>query len=141
MNEFIDFLVRHWQLSAIFAVLLFVYIIFELKQGNNGSKVTPEKAVSMYNHEQAVILDVRTKDAYEQGHIVGAISVPASDLSGKLKKINKYSKKPVIVACALGREAPKVVTDLRAFGFEQVWELSGGMQAWQAAGLPLTNKD
>ena len=128
---------RHWQLTAIFLILLVSYIIFELKYSVSEQKISPQQVINMYNHQQAVIIDIRSKEAYQQGHILGALHVLPTELANKLKKLQKFSTKPVIIVCGIGRESPKFAQSLKKYGFEQVLLLLGGMQAWQAADLPV----
>ena len=139
--EILDFFLRHWQLSSIFLVLLLSYIAFELKFANPENSISPQQVVGLYNHEHAIILDIRAKDAFTRGHILGAIHTPLSDLGGRMKKLSKSSKKPIVVVCSVGRDSPKVARKLKEeYGLERVLLLAGGMQAWHSADLPLSTK-
>ena len=112
-SEILDFLLRHWQLSSIFFILLVAYIIFELRFADSGEGVSPQQVVALYNREQAVILDVRGQDSFTQGHIIGAMHMLPSEIDAKVKKLSKFSKKPIIVVCSVGRDSPKVVQKLK----------------------------
>lgn len=138
MNEILDFLMRHWEMTCLFVVLLVAYVIFEIKQDPGSKEVSVEKAVALYNHEHALILDIRSQEAYAQGHIVGAVNLTADQIDAKIKKLQKYAQKPVIVVCNVGRSSLKVVKTLQSQGISSALSLSGGIAAWQAAGLPLT---
>ena len=138
MNEILNFFVSHWQLSILFVGLLLVYMGFEFMQNTGSSnEVSPEQAVEMYNHQQALFIDIRSIDDFNQGHIIGAMQISLHELDSKLKKLQKYMKKPVIVVCARGKSSLQGAKQLSAHGFEQAFSLAGGMLAWQAAGLPL----
>jgi rhodanese-related sulfurtransferase len=137
MSEILDFLLQHWQLSATFVALVIAYIIFEIKQDPGQMEVSAEQAISLYNHEHAVIIDIRSKESYEGGHIVGAISMTAEHLQNN-KKLQKYAQKPLIIVCNSGRTSLIAVKSLHKEGFNRALSLAGGMNAWQAAGLPLT---
>lgn len=139
MNEIVNFLLQHWQLSALLAALIVAYIIFEVKQDPGSKEVSVEQAVALYNHESALILDIRSKEDYAQGHIVGAVHLDMDHFDSKLKKLHKYIEKPIIVVCKAGKQSAKVVKRLRVAGFTEALSLSGGVHAWQAAGIPLTN--
>lgn len=139
MNEIVSFLLQHWQLSALFAALIVAYIIFEVKQDPGSKEVSVEQAVALYNHDGALLLDIRSKDDYAQGHIVGAVHLDMDHFESKLKKLQKYIDKPIIVVCNAGKQSAKVIKNLRAAGFTDAVGLSGGVHAWQAAGIPLTN--
>lgn len=140
MNDILNFCVQHWQASLAFVLLLVGYVIFEAMQTGVGAKqVSPQQAVELFNHKHAVILDIRPKEEFAQGHILGAVQLDVDEADDKLKKLNKYSQKPIIVVCAAGKQAPKFVTRLQPQGLHAV-SLAGGINAWQDAGLPLTTR-
>ncbi len=61
-------------------------------------RITREDAMKMVHEKKAVYVDVRSKDAFEQGHITGAISIPLSELITRLKEIPPH--KFIITYCA-----------------------------------------
>ena len=58
-------------------------------------------------------------------------------VEGRAGEFDKHKAKPVIVVCADGSRASKAAAALRAGGFANVVNLSGGLPAWQQAGLPV----
>ena len=139
MNDILDFIIRHWQLSSLFVALLVAYILFEFKQETSSNAVSPDQAVGLMNHQHAVLLDIRPKETFAAGHILGAQHVDPSEADAKLKRFNKYAQKPVIVVCARGISAVKFAQRLRTLGLAQAVTLAGGMNAWLEAGLPTTS--
>lgn len=103
-------------------------------------KLSPMDATRLINHEDAVIIDVRTDGEYRQGHIVNALNIPESQLSERLGKLNKYRARPIITTCRTGQVSAKAGGKLVAGGFEKVYSLNGGILAWEGASLPLTKK-
>jgi phage shock protein E len=73
----------------------------------------------------AVILDVRTKVEYQQGHIRGSMNIPLQLLDHNLSKLNK--DKPVITCCASGMRSGSAKMILRSKGFSQVYNGGGWM--------------
>ncbi len=138
MNEIIDFVVKHWQLSSLLAVLVIAYVVFELRQELGNKQVSSEQAIDLYNHQQAAIVDIRSKAEFSTGHIVGAMHIERKDLESKPKKLQKYAQKPIIIVCVNGKSSATVAKLLQTQGFPQALSLAGGIQAWQAATLPLT---
>lgn len=138
MNEIIEFVIKHWQLTSVFTVLVIAYVIFELKQEIGNKQVSAEQTVDLYNHQQAAIVDIRSTADFNSGHIVGAIHIERSELESKPKKLQKYAQKPVIIVCANGKSSATVAKHLHTQGFPQAVSLSGGISAWLAANLPLT---
>lgn len=141
MGEILDFMLSHWQLSGLLLVLIIGYIIFEwrVSEGGNG-QISPEQAIDLYNHQNAVLLDVRTAEQFKAGHVVGSDHVEYHESDKKLKKFTKYAQRPVIIISADGRNAGTFAARLAEHGLSRVLSLSGGISAWQAAGLPLTKK-
>ena len=83
-----------------------------------------------------IVLDVRTKSEYDQGHLVSAtlIDYYKSDFKQQLSKLDK--NKSVLVYCKGGGRsgsAAQVLTDL---GFKLVYDLQGGITSWSRAGKP-----
>lgn len=84
-----------------------------------------------------MVLDVRSKEEFAQGHIAGAINISHDTLNEKISNINQYKRDKVIVYCRSGRRAAMAETILTAQGFSQVRHLSGDINGWTKANLPL----
>lgn len=95
------------------------------------------EAVQLINRRDALVLDVRDTGDYAAGHIVHAKHVPESQLADRMKELEKYRARPIIVSCRSGARAPSVSGTLRKQGYPEVFALRGGISAWQQAGLPL----
>ena len=92
--------------------------------------------VERANRGEVVILDVRPRDEFAQGHIPGALSVPLGELDATLARLPKRAQ---IVAYCRGPYcvlAPQAVERLRAKGFK-ARRLADGMPEWRLAGLPV----
>lgn len=137
MGDILDFFIQNWQLSGLFVLVLIAYLVFEYMQTTNSDTITPEEAVLKINHEHGVVIDVRTEAEFKTGHILHAVHVDSTEPDAKFKKLNKYAHKPIILVCASGRRSAQCVQRMKAQGFEKVFTLGGGLQAWKDAGLPL----
>lgn len=84
------------------------------------------------------LLDVRTREEWEEGYIKGAKLVPiaSDDFSGKATKALD-PEKPVLVYCQSGGRSAKAVKLLREAGFKNVRDLDGGITAWEKEGRPV----
>ena len=102
MQDIIKFLVAHWALSATFLVLLIAYLGFEIFNSNNHNSITAQAAIDLINHQHAIILDLRSKEQYDDKHIIEAINIPANNFTEQQKKIHKYAKKPVMYCYTAG---------------------------------------
>ena len=107
-----------------------------IQRSRAGAAISSTQAVQMMNHQHAVLVDVRTTEAFNAGHVHQARSVPLGDLEKKAGALPK--NKPLIVICDVGRTAIGAATRLRAQGFTDVVTLEGGLKAWLTAGLPVT---
>jgi len=75
------------------------------------------------------LLDVRQPAEYEQGHISGARLIPIKELAERLGELT--SEKPVLAYCAVGGRSRAAAQYLSGQGFNEVYNLSGGIKAWQ----------
>lgn len=73
----------------------------------------------------AQIIDVRTKQEFQNGHIKGSINIPLQNLSNNLSKIKK--DKPVITCCASGMRSASAKSILKSKGFSEVYNGGGWM--------------
>ena len=132
----IDFLKQNILLIALVATsggMLLWPLIFR-----SGAKaVSAAEATMLINREEAVVLDVRSAAEFAEGHIPGAINVPAERVADKLAELESYRSKPVIVTCQSGVRAGGACSKLKKGGFERLYELSGGVGSWKQAGLPV----
>lgn len=76
----------------------------------------------------AVIVDVRSKGEYQQGHIKGSINIPVDTLSSNLGKLKK--DKPTITCCASGMRSASAKGILQSNGFKEVHN-GGGWSSLQ----------
>lgn len=95
------------------------------------------EAVQLINRRDALVLDVRDTGDYAAGHIASARHVPEAQVADRIKELEKYRTRPIIVTCRAGSRAPGVSGMLRKKGFGEVFALRGGIAAWQQANLPL----
>jgi rhodanese-related sulfurtransferase len=108
-----------------------------VRRGAAGPSVNTLEATQLINRQDAVVIDVREADDYAKGHVLGARNVPLSQFETRVADLEKHKAKPVIVYCESGNRAGTAQATLRAKGFEQAFNLSGGVGAWQQAGLPM----
>jgi len=92
-------------------------------------------------HENAVILDVRTPAEYELSHITGAVNINVQDESFKNRVDALDPDKTYIVHCTknpAGGRSSRALETLKSHGFKHLYSLEGGYVAWENAKLPLT---
>jgi len=105
------------------------------------SGATPQvgavEAVQLINRRDALVLDVRASGEFASGHIPNARNIPAGELGGRLREIEKFKSRPVVVHCQAGTRAATVCDLLRKNGFGEVFALRGGLSGWTEASLPV----
>ena len=93
------------------------------------------------NKDTVQILDVRTPGEFESGHIKGALQADWNNEAEYTRRIAFVDKtKPVYVYCLAGGRSAAAAKQMRASGFKNVYELTGGINAWKAEGKPLEGK-
>ncbi len=138
MQQFFEFFIKHWDLFLLLAVIVGMLIWQSFAARLRGYQESdPQLAVQLINHQEAMVLDVREDGEYREGHIIDSLHIPLGQLNGKLESLAPYKSKPVIVGCRSGARSAHACGMLRKQGFEQVYNLRGGVMAWQNAGLPL----
>ncbi len=100
-------------------------------------RIPRDEAIKWVKEEKAIFVDVRSKEAYDMGHIPGSISIPEPELISKLKEIPPH--KFIITYCACPEEhtSARAVLDLNEHGIKNTACLLGGFGGWRQAGLPV----
>jgi len=132
-----DFVVQNiWLilLAAMSGFMLFGGGLFGRLSGIK--QIGPQEAVMLFNHEDALVLDVRENSEYADGHIAKAKHIPLGQLNKRLSELDKHKGKPIVAVCRTGSRSGHACGILRKAGFENVSNLAGGISAWEQAGLP-----
>lgn len=137
-QEFIDFLGRHPMLSLGLAGLTLALIYTEISRFWQGYKVLkPGELTALVNRENALVVDIRAQNEFQQGHVSGSKNVLPSQFDPENKQLAPAKALPVVVVCKTGMTAGASAKRLAKAGFEKVYVLDGGIEGWRAAGLPL----
>lgn len=109
-----------------------------LNRGASGvANVSPTEAVVLMNRDKPLILDVRDATEFAAGHIQGAKHIPVAELLSRMKEIEKFKNKVVLVHCQKGMRAKAACAILRGQSFTQLHNLQGGLDSWTEAKMPL----
>ena len=94
----------------------------------------PVSDVKRLLDEQAIVLiDCREQDEWETAKIDGAVLMPMSRWMDEAGKLSEYAGRRLVVHCHHGARSAMVTDFLRKSGFDNAWNLAGGIDAW--AGL------
>ncbi len=124
----------------LLSILSILSITLFLAQNSLGQNLVPsdfQKKISELPN--APIVDVRTPDEFNKSHIKNAVNININDenFSNLISKLDK--NKPVFVYCLSGSRSAYATRVMNENGFKEVYNLSGGMIKWHAAGLPETS--
>jgi rhodanese-related sulfurtransferase len=137
-SQLVVFVGNHWYLFVALAVVSGL-LVHNLLVGDRGS-LDPLAATDLINRQEATVIDVRPAADFAKGHIINAVNIPFNGFKNQLVAIGKFKGKPIIVNCRSGAQSSSACNLLRKDGFDQVYNLKGGILAWQEANLPLTRK-
>jgi molybdopterin/thiamine biosynthesis adenylyltransferase/rhodanese-related sulfurtransferase/molybdopterin converting factor small subunit len=99
-------------------------------------EVSPEESAAARRSGKALIVDVRDKEEYNEGHIEGAVHLPRSFLEMKAEAALSDREAPIIVHCAGGVRSLLAAESLRRLGYTNVRSMAGGFAKWKDQGLP-----
>ena len=102
------------------------------------TRITPGELAEQIQLEQApLILDVRSEQEYEEGHIPAAVNIPHDQLRDRLPEIEAAKTDEVVVHCRSGYRAGIAEEILVEAGYSNVRDLDGHMNGWQSGGYPI----
>lgn len=137
MEQYLEFTANHPLLVGALVLSLFLVIFTELRRLTRGAvSLEPQEAIKLMNSD-AVVIDLRSPEAFARGHIVNARNIPLDELTGKTEVLDKLKSQPIIAVCDAGVSSGRAVEKLRKAGIEKAFGLRGGIAAWQQASLPL----
>ena len=133
-----QFLYTNWMLVLIM-IMSGTMLIYPLIQRriSGMTDVGNVRLTHLLNREGATALDIRETKEMDGTKLIGAVHIPLSQLKERAAALSLDKSKPVVVYCARGQRGPLAASDLKAAGFTQIFNLTGGFKAWTEAGLPV----
>lgn len=121
---------------SVFAAVMLIWPPIS-RQLSGIKEVGVTEAIQLINHKDAVVLDVREDSEYYSGHVPHSRHIPLGALGKRHTELERYKNRPLVVVCRSGARSGSACGMLKKQGFEEVYNLSGGVGAWQQANLPL----
>lgn len=123
--------------QVLFFLFLFLNLASVALAQKDAELSVEEFFESIESENSRQILDVRTQDEFRKGYIAGAINydINSKDFKSHIGSLDK--SRPVFVYCLSGGRSAKAAAHLRRTGFKEVYELKGGMMAWNRAKKPV----
>lgn len=139
MSQLAEFTGNHPFLVVAFLIVAFLFFWTVLKEQSSQLKtISSDQLTRLVNQQNALVVDTRPAENFQDGRIVNALNIPMSDFDQADKKLAKYKNKPVVIYCQSGRTSVKACQNLEKAGFEQIFNLKGGLNAWVNDKLPLS---
>ncbi len=126
---------RFWAWSGVGVLaVLGAALLLTRPQAGSTTEISPSRAHEKYT-AGAFFLDVRTQEEYDQEHIAKSVLIPLEDLQTRLSEIPR--DQDVVVVCRSGPRSKEGAAILQQAGYTRVTWMTGGLQAWAAAGYPM----
>jgi rhodanese-related sulfurtransferase len=95
------------------------------------------EALDLRDRGEAVLVDVRSREDYAEGHLPGAVNIPASQVEERAAEIRRMGRLPILYcACPEESSSVRAVRTLQAKGID-ARVLADGIRGWQETGRPL----
>lgn len=120
---------------TFFLALLLTAGLFSVSSAATVQNLSADDARKLLQSRSDIyLLDVRTAGEYLQVRLENARLIPIDQLQ---RRINEVPKKPVLIYCAVGSRSSAVADYLLRLGYPEVYNLYGGIWAWQLRGYPV----
>jgi len=102
------------------------------------TEILPQDAAEKLKSGEAVIVDVREQDEWDEEHIPGAIHISRGTIELDIEEKVPDTNAMIITHCGGGGRSALAAESLQKMGYKNVRSMAGGLKAWKAAGLPGT---
>jgi len=102
------------------------------------TEISPQDAAAKLNSGEAVIVDVRETDEWDEEHIPGAIHMSRGTIELDIEEKVPDPNAMIICHCGGGGRSALATESLQKMGYKNVRSMAGGFKAWKGAGLPST---
>lgn len=136
MDQIVEFITKNLILVGAWLVL---FTMLVLSFTRTTSKVIGNQTITtLMNRENAVVIDIRSKADFNNGHLLGSINIPAAELKDAGKQLEKFNQRPIILVDASGMHSAAASQVLKNMGLLMINRMQGGIQSWKSDNLPLS---
>ncbi|MCL6106926.1 MAG: rhodanese-like domain-containing protein [Actinobacteria bacterium] len=100
-------------------------------------EIGARETMALIKEKKALVVDVREASEFKAGRIPKAKHIPLRQVGKRIKELEKHKGRPIIVNCRSGRRSASASMLLSKNGFDNVYNLKGGIIAWNRANLKL----
>ena len=101
------------------------------------TEISPTEAAAKSKSGEAVIVDVREKDEWDEEHVPDAIHMSRGTIELDIEEKVADTNAMIICHCGGGGRSALAAESLQKMGYKNVRSMAGGFKAWKAAGLPI----
>ena|SRR5829696_7063315 len=129
---------KKWIVGAALAAFCWSTACAQINPGHKGAKnIGVVEFDKLRQQTNSVVLDVRTPKEFTAGHIPGAVNIDWNGAEFQKKVSTLDKSKTYLVQCAVGGRSAKAADKMMTLQFTNVYNLEGGIKAWEKAGKPL----
>jgi len=114
-----------------------IILLISSNAKKGGKRISSQELVALSNEGKTVILDLRSADDFNEGHITNSINIPFKDLDDRSHEIPSNEEKQIALICEMGSNSGNAGEQLMKLGFKDILILSGGISQWKMDNLPL----
>ena len=114
----------------------FEKLVADAKQ--NVTEISPTEAAAKSKSGEALIIDVREKDEWDEEHIPDATHMSRGTIELDIEEKVPDTDALIICHCGGGGRSALAAENLQKMGYKNVRSMAGGLKAWKVAGLPTT---
>ena len=103
-------------------------VIYNTKRLNRDYDNISLEKLDELESKGCIIIDVRSPQEFEEGHIEGAISIPEYELKNRVRNEIVSLEEPIIVYCSTGHRSKRAQELLEQMGYKEVYNLENGWQ-------------
>ncbi|QIE01812.1 rhodanese-like domain-containing protein [Buchnera aphidicola] len=139
MQELFLFVSEHIILVSIWFICLTILIFSFTKHMFLKSIIINNiQAIQLIDKNKAIIIDTRTDEIFQTGHIFNSINIPLKNIFlGNLNQIKEFKKSPIILIINNSYEYNKCIKHFLKYGFNNIYILKNALNDWNCNHLPL----
>jgi rhodanese-related sulfurtransferase len=102
----------------------------------NITEISPQEAAAKLKTGDAMVVDVREKDEWDEEHVPDAIHLSRGTIELEIEEKVQDPNAVIICHCGGGGRSALAAESLQKMGYKNVRSMAGGLKAWKEAGLP-----
>ena len=115
----------------VFITAITISLLMQDVAAQSTTPVSEKKFSRLMKKQNAVLLDVRTSEEYQEGHIPGALLIDVNKQDDFLQQVQKLDKsKKYLLYCRSGKRSEKALVLMKENGFRKIYHLQDGFEGW-----------